>query len=149
MSFAPILGTNRDKAKDCMTRLVGVDLPDAKRIAISLRYIFGIGPHAADDILVTTKINPNTRTKDLSAADVAKLQKAIEKYKVEGDLRKDIRENIQTLKRLGTYRGMRHTAGLPVHGQRTRTNARTKRGKRKTIGAMKKDDMAKTEAPAK
>lgn len=127
-----------------MLRLVGIDLPENKRIEVALTYVYGIGPKVSLKILEMTKIDPNLRAKELTAADVAKLQKAIEEFKVEGDLRKDIRENIQRLKRIGSYRGSRHAAGLPVRGQRTRTNARTLRGKRKTIGAMKKEDAAKT-----
>lgn len=127
-----------------MLRLVGIDLPENKRIEVALTYVYGIGPKVSLDILAKANINPDTRAKDLSATDVAKLQKVIEDYKVEGDLRKEVRENIQRLKRIGSYRGSRHSAGLPTHGQRTRTNARTLRGKRKTIGAMKKEDAAKT-----
>lgn len=126
-----------------MLRLVGIDLPENKRIEVALTYVYGIGPKVSLDILAKANIDPDTRAKDLSATDVAKLQKVIEDYKVEGDLRKEIRENIQRLKRIGSYRGSRHSAGLPVRGQRTRTNARTLRGKRKTIGAMKKEDAAK------
>lgn len=128
-----------------MLRLVGIDLPENKRIEVALTYIYGIGPKVSTKILTTAKIDVNTRAKDLLAADVAKLQKIIEEFKVEGDLRKELRENIQRLKRIGTYRGSRHSAGLPTRGQRTRTNARTLRGKRKTIGAMKKEDAAKVE----
>ena len=126
-----------------MLRLVGIDLPENKRIEVALTYVYGIGPKVSKTILEKSGINPDVRAKDLSAVEVAKLQKIIEEYKVEGDLRKEIRENIQRLKRVGTYRGSRHSAGLPVRGQRTRTNARTLRGKRKTIGAMKKEDAAK------
>ena len=128
-----------------MLRLVGIDLPEAKRIEVALTYIYGIGPKLSKDILAQAKIDPNLRAKDLAAADVAKLQKILDTFKVEGDLRKEVRENIQRLKRIASYRGNRHTVGLPVHGQRTRTNARTNRGKRKTIGAMKKEDAAKIE----
>lgn len=126
-----------------MLRLVGIDLPENKRIVIALTYVYGIGPKVAKKILEKAKISEDIRAKDLTAVDVAKLQKIIEEFKVEGDLRKEIRENIQRLKRIGAYRGSRHSAGLPVRGQRTRTNARTLRGKRKTIGAMKKEDAAK------
>lgn len=128
-----------------MLRLVGIDLPEEKRIEVALTYVYGIGPRIALSILNQAGIDPNTRAKTLSPDLIAKLQKIIEGYKVEGDLRKDVRENIQRLKRLGTYRGSRHSAGLPSRGQRTRTNARTLRGKRKTIGAMKKEDAAKIE----
>lgn len=127
-----------------MLRLVGIDLPENKRVEIALTYIYGIGPKISKIILEKAKISPDLRAKELTAVDVAKLQKIIEEFKVEGDLRKDIRENIQRLKRIGSYRGSRHSAGLPVRGQRTRTNARTLRGKRKTIGAMKKEEAAKT-----
>lgn len=128
-----------------MLRLVGVDLPEQKRIEIALRYIYGVGPKLSRDILEKAKVNPDTRAGKLTAEEVARLQKILDTYQVEGDLRKDIRENVARLKRIGSYRGHRHIAGLPVHGQRTRTNARTKRGKRKTIGAMKKEDAAKLE----
>lgn len=128
-----------------MLRLVGIDLPENKRIEVALTYIYGIGPKISSQILAAAKIDVNTRAKELSAVEVAKLQKIIEGYKVEGDLRKEVRENIQRLKRIGAYRGARHAAGLPTRGQRTRTNARTLRGKRKTIGAMKKEDAAKVE----
>ncbi len=127
-----------------MLRLVGIDLPENKRIEIALTYVYGIGPKISKIILERAKIDQNLRAKELTAEGVAKLQKIIEEFKVEGDLRKEIRENIQRLKRIGSYRGSRHAAGLPVRGQRTRTNARTLRGKRKTIGAMKKEEAAKT-----
>ncbi len=128
-----------------MLRLVGIDLPENKRIEVALTYVYGIGPKISKIILEKTKIDGNLRAKELSAVDVAKLQKVIEEFKVEGDLRKEIRENIQRLKRIGSYRGSRHSVGLPLRGQRTRTNARTLRGKRKTIGAMKKEESAKVE----
>lgn len=128
-----------------MLRLVGIDLPENKRIEVALTYVYGIGPKISKIILEKTKINGDLRAKELSAVDVAKLQKIIEEFKVEGDLRKEIRENIQRLKRIGSYRGSRHSVGLPLRGQRTRTNARTLRGKRKTIGAMKKEESAKVE----
>lgn len=128
-----------------MLRLVGIDLPENKRIEVAITYIYGVGPTNARTILESAKIDLNTRAKDLTATEVAKLQKILEGYKVEGDLRKEVRENIQRLKRIGAYRGSRHIAGLPTRGQRTRTNARTLRGKRKTIGAMKKEDAAKVE----
>ena len=132
-----------------MPRIVGVDIPDNKRIEIALTYIYGIGLHRSQEILRKAQINPDTRAKDLSSQDLVKLQKVLEEYKIEGDLRKEIRENIQRLKRIGCYRGLRHMQGLPVRGQRTRTNARTKRGKRKTVGAMKKEDLMKLEQARK
>lgn len=128
-----------------MPRLVGVDIPDDKRVIVALTYVRGIGRALSGEILHKLGIDPSTRAKDLSGQDLAKIQKTLDGYMVEGDLRKNIRENIQRLKRIGSYRGMRHTQGLPSRGQRTRVNARTKRGKRKTIGAMKKEDAAKTE----
>lgn len=128
-----------------MLRLIGIDLPESKRIEVALTYIYGIGPKISQIILNKAKIDMNTRSKDLTAVDVAKLQKILEEFKVEGDLRKEIRENVQRLKRISCYRGYRHSVGLPAHGQRTRTNARTLRGKRKTIGAMKKEESAKIE----
>jgi len=139
------INSDRDKGQ-YMLRLVGVDLPEQKRIEISLTYIHGIGLKLSREILVKAGVSPDLRAKDLAAKDVASLQKILDTYKVEGDLRKEIRENVQRLKRIGSYRGMRHTMGLPSRGQRTRTNARTKRGKRKTIGAMKKEDAAKVAA---
>lgn len=126
-----------------MLRLVGVDLPEQKRIEVALTYIYGVGPKKARDIVKAAGLNPDTRAGKLEASAVAKLQKILENYQVEGDLRKEVRENLTRLKRISSYRGHRHLVGLPSRGQRTRVNARTRRGKRKTIGAMKKDDMAK------
>jgi len=130
-----------------MLRLVGIDLPENKRIEVAMRSIYGIGPKISSEILSKAKVDVNTRAGKLTAVEVAKIQKILEEYKVEGDLRKEIRENVQRLKRIGAYRGSRHIMGLPANGQRTRTNARTLRGKRKTIGAMKKEDAAKVAAP--
>lgn len=127
-----------------MPRLVGVDIPDNKRAIIALTYIYGIGRVKSEEILKKTNIDPNTRAKDLSGQELAKLQKILDEYMVEGDLKKNIRDNIQRLKRIGSYRGSRHIQNLPSRGQRTRTNARTRRGKRKTIGALKKEDATKT-----
>jgi len=130
-----------------MLRLVGIDLPVEKRIEAALCYIYGVGPKISREVLNKAKVDLNTRAGKLTAPEVAKIQKILEEYKVEGDLRKDVRENIQRLKRIGAYRGSRHAMGLPSRGQRTRTNARTLRGKRKTIGAMKKEDAAKIASP--
>lgn len=132
-----------------MPRLIGVDIPDGKRIEVALTYIYGVGPVKAVEILTKTNIDLNTRAKDLSGQDLAKLQKILDEYKTEGDLRKEIRENIQRLKRVGSYRGLRHTYNLPVRGQRTRVNARTKRGKRRTIGALSKEAAQKIETAKK
>ncbi len=122
-----------------MARIAGVDLPREKRIQIGLRYIYGIGPTRADEVLAQTGINPDTRVKDLSETDATKLREAVEKvYKVEGDLRSEIGQNIKRLMDIGAYRGLRHRRGLPVRGQRTKTNARTRKGPRKTVAGKKK-----------
>jgi small subunit ribosomal protein S13 len=126
-----------------MPRIAGIDIPEAKRAEIALTYIFGIGRSNVAEILKQANISPDKRAKDLTADELNRLQRAIEQYPIEGVLRQRIRDNIQNLKRNGTYRGMRHTAGLPSRGQRTRVNARTRRGKRHTVGAQKKDEMAK------
>jgi len=122
-----------------MARIVGVDLPGEKRIEAALPYIYGIGPTLALKILGKTKINPDTRTKNLTEEEVTKIQKAIEEYQVEGDLRQTVAQNIKRLQEIGAYRGIRHSKNLPVRGQRTRSNARTKRGKRVTIGTVRKE----------
>jgi len=126
-----------------MARISGVDLPREKRIEIALTYIYGIGRNSARDILAKTGVNPDTRVTDLSSEDVAKIRAAIADYKVEGALRAEISMNIKRLMDIGCYRGLRHRRGLPVRGQRTHTNARTRRGKRRTIGGVK---MAKPKA---
>lgn len=120
-----------------MARLAGVQLPTEKRIAIGLTYIYGVGRPMALRILKELKINENTRVKDLTEADVAKLRDAIAKMQVEGDLRRKVQMDVKRLQDAGTYRGYRHRRGLPVRGQRTKTNARTKRGKRQTIANKK------------
>ena len=122
-----------------MARIAGVDLPREKRVEIGLTYIFGIGRTRSNEILAKTGINPDTRVKDLSEDDVAKLREAIEhKYAVEGDLRRDIAMNIKRLIEIDSYRGSRHRKGLPVRGQRSKTNARTRKGPAKTIANKKK-----------
>ncbi|MBI4039820.1 30S ribosomal protein S13 [Candidatus Daviesbacteria bacterium] len=126
-----------------MARIAGVDLPEQKRVDIGLTYIYGIGRSNVVGILKTTGVDGGKRIKDLSEEEVNKLQKAVEIVKVEGDLRNEVSQNIKRLEEIGTYRGLRHRHNLPVRGQRTRSNARTKRGKRKTIGAMKKEMQAK------
>lgn len=125
-----------------MPRIAGRDIPENKKIEFSLRYIYGIGPTNASEILIKAKVDANKRTKDLTTEELARLQKCVDEVKVEGDLRKEIQQNISRLKEIGSYRGHRHAKGLPVRGQRTRTNARTKRGKRMTIGALKKETLA-------
>src|SRR5690606_2773763 len=129
-----------------MPRIAGIDLPENKRTEIALTYLYGIGPKNVQEVIKLANIDPNKRAKDLTAQEVARIQRPLEKYNVEGTLRKTIHENIQRLKRIGTYRGMRHSANLPVHGQRTRVNARTKRGRRMTVGALKKEDAEKLAA---
>ncbi|MBV9385152.1 MAG: 30S ribosomal protein S13 [Chroococcidiopsidaceae cyanobacterium CP_BM_ER_R8_30] len=122
-----------------MARIAGVDLPRDKRVEIGLTYIYGIGLSRSKDILADTGVNPDTRVKDLSDADVTALRGAIEaSYQVEGDLRRLESMNIKRLIDIGTYRGRRHRMGLPVRGQRTRTNARTRRGRRQTVAGKRK-----------
>lgn len=127
-----------------MARIAGVDLPDQKRTDIALTILYGIGRSNVTTVLNEAHIDGAKRVKDLTEDEINKLQKAIDKnFKVEGDLRLEIQNNIKRLREIGTYRGLRHARNLPSRGQRTRSNARTKRGKRMTIGAMKKDDRAK------
>lgn len=122
-----------------MARIAGVDLPRDKRIEIGLTYIYGIGLSRSQEILESTGVNPDTRVKDLSDQDVAALRAEVEdNYQVEGDLRRLEALNIKRLIEIGTYRGRRHRMGLPVRGQRTRTNARTRRGRRQTVAGKKK-----------
>jgi len=122
-----------------MARIAGVDLPRDKRIEIGLTYIYGIGRESANQILEATKINPDTRVKDLDENDVATLRNYIEKhYSVEGDLRKEVSMNIKRLSEIGCYRGIRHRHGLPVRGQNTRTNCRTRKGPRKAVAGSSK-----------
>ena len=121
-----------------MARIASVDLPRDKRVEIALTYIFGIGLTLSHEILKTTGVNPDTRVRDLTEEVVAKLREAIDKgYKVEGDLRREEQLNIKRLIEIGSYRGRRHRQGLPVRGQRTKTNARTRKGPRKTVGAKR------------
>jgi len=122
-----------------LARIAGVDLPKGKRIEIGLRYIFGIGHTSASQILKKTGINPDARVHALSDEDVTKLRHVIENdYNVEGSLRGQISMNIKRLVDIGSYRGLRHRRGLPVHGQRTKTNARTRKGPRRSIGGLKR-----------
>ena len=122
-----------------MARIAGVDLPKDKRIEIGLTYVYGIGRSSANKILAETGINPDTRVKDLTDDDVAKLRDAIDRsYVVEGDLRRDVALNIKRLIEIGSYRGTRHRKGLPCRGQRTKTNARTRKGPKRTIANKKK-----------
>ena len=122
-----------------MARIAGVDIPNAKRVEIALTYIFGIGRTSANKILASTGINPDTRAKDLSEDEIAKLRDEIENhYTVEGDLRREVELNKKRMVEINCYRGIRHRKGLPVRGQRTKTNARTRKGPKKTIANKKK-----------
>ena len=122
-----------------MARIAGVDLPNDKRVEIGLTYIYGIGRRTANDILSKAGINPDTRVKDLTEEEVGKIRKIIDaEYHVEGDLRREVNLNIKRLMEIGCYRGIRHRRGLPVRGQKTKTNARTRKGPKKTVGRKKK-----------
>ena len=121
-----------------MARIAGVDLPREKRVEIGLTYIFGIGRPTSLEILQTTGIDPNKRVKDLTDEEVNKKKKTIDEYTVEGDLRREISLNIKRLRDIRSYRGMRHQKGLPVRGQKTKTNARTRKGPKRTVGRKKK-----------
>jgi len=119
-------------------RLVGVDIPKEKRVEIALTYIYGIGRSLSNKVLKVANINPDKRAKDLTEEEIARLSTIIQKdYRVEGDLRRDISANIKRLIDIGSYRGLRHRRGLPVRGQRTKTNARTRKGPRKTVGVVR------------
>lgn len=121
-----------------MARVAGVDLPKGKRVDIALRYIYGVGPFRSLRILEATGVNPTTRVKDLTEGDISKINGEISKsYRVEGDLRREIQQNIRRLIEINSYAGFRHRRNLPVHGQRTKSNARTRRGRRRTVGSQK------------
>lgn len=128
-----------------MARIAGVNIPNEKRIEISLTYIYGIGLVTSQKILKEANINPDTRSKDLSEVDLDKIRNVISKsYRIEGDLRMEMTQNIKRLKEISAYRGMRHSKNLPVRGQRTKTNARTKRGRKVTVGSGRKPAAQKT-----
>jgi small subunit ribosomal protein S13 len=134
-----------------MIRISGIDLPEQKKLAFALRYIYGVGPKLASDIIREANINPDKRTRDLTTDEINRIQRSLERFAVEGDLRRIVNDNIDRLRRIKTYRGMRHSMKLPVRGQRTRTNSRTARGggKRKTVGALTKEMAAKLEESKK
>ena len=132
-----------------MPRISGINIPEEKKIKVALTSIYGIGGYNIFSILRQSQIDPEKRVKDLNSQEIARLQKAVETVPIEGVLRKMISENIKRLKQIGSYRGLRHLAGLPVRGQRTRVNARTKRGTRKTVGALKKELAQKLQASKK
>ncbi|WP_053961143.1 30S ribosomal protein S13 [Sulfobacillus thermosulfidooxidans] len=122
-----------------MARIAGIDLPRDKRIEAALPYIYGIGWSASRKILAKTQVDPDTRVRDLTEDEVARIRELVDReYRVEGDLRREVQMNIKRLIDIGTYRGLRHRRGLPVRGQRTKTNARTRKGPRRTVGAKRK-----------
>lgn len=122
-----------------MARIAGVDLPRDKRVAVSLTYIYGIGPSSSRHILDEASVDPDIRVRDLAESEVARLREIIDhSYRVEGDLRREVAMNIKRLQEIGCYRGIRHRRNLPVHGQRTRTNARQKRGSKKTVAGKRR-----------
>lgn len=132
-----------------MSRIAGVDLIDSKRVDIALTVIYGIGRNNVADILDKASVKSAKRVKDLTEDELSRLQKVVDKeYKVEGDLKEEVTGNIKRLKQIGAYRGLRHAKNLPSRGQRTRSNARTKRGKRQTVGALRKETRAKLDVPA-
>ncbi|MDD5077751.1 MAG: 30S ribosomal protein S13 [Candidatus Omnitrophica bacterium] len=135
-----------------MPRIIGIDIPKEKKILISLTYLYGVGRKVSADILKEAGINPDKRSKDLSEEEVLKITQILQKgsLRIEGDLRRDISQNIKRLMDIGSWRGMRHKKGLPARGQRTRTNARTRKGKKRTnLPPIKKTEPAKGKAPAK
>jgi len=135
-----------------MARIAGVDLPEQKRVDIGLTYIYGIGRSNVAKVIKDAGVDGAKRIKDLTEEEINKLQRQVEQFKVEGDLRQEIEQNIKRLQEIGSYKGLRHRKNLPVRGQRTRSNARTKRGKRKTVGTVRKEAVAKmggTEGEAK
>jgi len=121
-----------------MARIAGINIPVNKRVEVGLTYIFGIGHSTAKQILAETKVDPGTQVKDLTEDEVVKLRDAVEALEVEGDLRRDRSQNVKRLQEIGSYRGQRHRRGLPVNGQRTKTNARSRKGTKKTVGRGKK-----------
>lgn len=130
-------------------RIAGVTIPDEKRVDIALSYIYGIGRSNVVEVLEKAEVAADKRAHTLTEDEIKRLTKVLETYKIEGDLKAEIAANVRRLRDIGAYRGVRHTRGLPSRGQRTRSNARTKRGKRVTIGAIKKEVIAKMEAAAK
>jgi small subunit ribosomal protein S13 len=133
-----------------MPRIAGIDIPDHKKLAFAMRSIYGIGPKRASEICKKAQIDPDKRARDLTAEETNRIQKVLEEYAVEGDLRSIINDNFNRLKRIRCYRGLRHIAGLPSRGQRTRSNSRTRRStKRRTVGSMTKEMAAKLDVAKK
>jgi len=127
-----------------MARIAGVDLPENKRVDIGLTYIFGIGRSNVQKVIKDASVPAEKRISDLTDDEIGRIQKAVDQFKVEGDLRQEVERDIKRLEEIGSFRGLRHRKGLPVRGQRTRSNARTKRGKRKTVGTVRKEVVAAT-----
>ena len=139
LSISPRQVTEDRRRRKHMARIAGVDLPRDKRVEIGLTYIYGIGNTSAKEILAEAGVNPDTRVKDLTEDEAGKIRKIIEaKYLVEGDLRREVSMNIKRLMEIGSYRGIRHRRGLPVRGQKTKTNARTRKGPKRTVSRKKK-----------
>jgi len=132
-----------------MPRIAGIDIPDQKKVLFSLQYVYGVGPKVASNVVREANVDPDKRARDLSADEVNRIQRVLERYTTEGSLRRVVNENVDRLKRIHAYRGMRHIAGLPARGQRTRSNARTKRGAKRTVGSMTKEMAAKIDASKK
>ena len=145
MLFARILGTSNVKGNFNMARISGIELDDNWKIDYALTRIKGVGWHLSQSILDSVGVSPQKKVKELAPDELSKISAKLEEYPNEGELVRVVRSNITRLQSIGAYRGIRHTKGLPVRGQRTRTNARTKRGKRKTVGAFKKEALAKTQ----
>jgi small subunit ribosomal protein S13 len=123
-----------------MARIIGVEIPDQKKVGISLRYIYGIGPTTAVEVCEKAKVDPNLRTKDLNDEQLSHLTTALQGYRIEGDLRREVQQNVKRKMSINCYQGIRHKKGLPVRGQRTGTNARTRKGPRKTVGVIRSKD---------
>lgn len=132
-----------------MPRIAGQDIPGEKKVPYALTYIYGIGLSTAEKITEQAKIDPDKRARDLDGQEINQIQRLLEDYPIEGDLRRIVSDNINRLKRIKVYRGLRHIAGLPVRGQRTRSNARTRKGKRKTVGSITKEAATKAESEDK
>lgn len=133
-----------------MPRLAGIDIPDNKKVRISLRYLYGVGPQIADAVVKEANVDGEKRAKDLTSEEIGRVQRVLEKHNIEGNLRRLIRENVDRLKRIGSYRGTRHKLNLPTRGQRTRSNARTRRSKKRVaVGSVSKEQAAKVEAAKK
>ena len=130
-----------------MARIAGVDLPENKRVDIGLTYIYGIGRSNVVNVIKEAGVDGSKRIKELTDDEINKIQKVVDKFKVEGDLRQEVEQNIKRLEEIGSYRGSRHKKGLPSRGQRTKSNSRTKRGKRKTVGTVRKEVVAATGGP--